>query len=227
MSDDIIGAAQAIISNKNAALKTAYPVLPRLAIPNSALASCPQALYWSELFLCKIAMLASEGVSSDEPSEYEFEIEVALKAFRLWSGHPHVKRRDIAAGQTATRAAGFHESESQSDVWMSYYKLLSVILRHSLPYFPLSPGTPRRQLANEIRRVETVCESVLLRETKFPVASDSNPQVEAWTEEVISNWEVLCGPGWRDDDFEGGQDAVSRNVLDVSCNQNSLFSQHI
>ncbi|OKL64411.1 hypothetical protein UA08_00217 [Talaromyces atroroseus] len=215
MSDDVIGAAQAMISNTNAALKTAYPILPRLAIPNSALASCPQALYWSELFLCKIAMLASKGMSFNEPSENEFEIEIALKAFRLWSGHPHVKRRDIAAGQTPTHTAGIYQSEPQSSVWMSYYKLLSVILRHGLPYFPLSPGTPRRQLANEIRRVETVCESVLLRETKFPVASDSNPQVEAWTEEVIKNWEVLCGPGWRNDDLDGGQDAVSRNVLDI------------
>jgi hypothetical protein len=34
---------------------------------------------------------------------------------------------------------------------------------------------------------------------------------------VISNWEVLCGPEWQDSDLgEGGQNAVSRNVLDVS-----------
>lgn len=156
-------------------------------------------------------------MSSDGMSNKDFEIETALKAFRLWSGHPHIKRRDITAGQTAIRSAGSQQSESQSTVWMSYYRLLSRILQNGLPYHPLSQGTPRRQLATEIRRVEAVCESVLLRETSFPVASDSNPQVEAWAEEVISNWEVLCGPSWRDADLgEGGQDAVSRNVLDVS-----------
>lgn len=200
------------------ALKTASTVLPRLAIPNSALASCPQALYWSELFLSRVALLASEKVSSDETDNNNFEIEIALKAFRLWSGHPYVKRRDIAAGQRTVRVAGAQQSDSQPSIWMSYYKFLSMILQKRLPYFPPSPEAPHRQLATEIRRVEAVCESVLLRETKFPVASDNNPQVEAWVEEVISNWEVLCGPSWSDEDIgKGGQVAISRNVLDVSA----------
>lgn len=161
-------------------------------------------------------MLASEKVLTNDAGDCDFEIETALKAFRLWSGHPHVKDRDIAAGQRVNQS-GLPHSESQSSIWMAYYRLLSLILRYGLSYFPLSSGPPRLQLATEIRRVESVCESVLLRETKFPLASDSNPQVEAWTEDVISNWEVLCGPSWRDDDLgEGGQDAISRNVLDVS-----------
>lgn len=162
-------------------------------------------------------MLASEEVLSNDAGDYDFEIETALKAFRLWSGHPHIKGRDIAASQRGIQSGPSHDSDSQSSIWMAYYRLLSLILQYGLSYFPLSSGSPRRQLATEIRRVETVCESVLLRETKFPLASDSNPKVEAWTEDVISNWEVLCGPSWRDDDLgEGGQDAISRNVLDVS-----------
>lgn len=162
-------------------------------------------------------MLASEEVLSNDAGDCDFEIETALKAFRLWSGHPHIKGRDIAASQRAIQSGSPHHSDSQSSIWMAYYKLLSLILQYGLSYFSLSSGSPRRQLATELRRVETVCESVLLRETKFPLASDSNPQVEAWTEDVISNWEVLCGPSWRDDDLgEGGQDAISRNVLDVS-----------
>ncbi|PCH02586.1 Tetratricopeptide-like helical [Penicillium occitanis (nom. inval.)] len=212
----IKSAAQALISTPNAALETASAVLPRLAIPNSSLASCPQALYWSELFLSRVAMLASEEVLSNDAGDYDFEIETALKAFRLWSGHPHIKGRDIAASQRAIQSGSSHHSDSQSSIWMAYYRLLSMILQYGLSYFPPSSVSPRRQLATEIRRVEAVCESVLLRETKFPLASDSNPQVEAWTEDVISNWEVLCGPSWRDDDLgEGGQDAISRNVLDI------------
>ncbi|QGA16829.1 hypothetical protein EYB26_004499 [Talaromyces marneffei] len=212
----IKSAAQALISTPDAALETASTVLPRLAIPNSALASCPQALYWSELFLSRVAMLASEEVLANDSGNHDFEIETALKAFRLWSGHPQIKGQDIAASQRGIQSGSSHNSDSQSSIWMAYYKLLSLILQNGLSYYPLSSGSPRRQLATEIRRVETVCESVLLRGTKFPLASGSNPHVEAWTEDVISNWEVLCGPSWRDDDVgEGGQDSISRNVLDI------------
>ncbi|EED18194.1 filamentation protein (Rhf1), putative [Talaromyces stipitatus ATCC 10500] len=212
----IKSAAQALISNSDAALQTASTVLPRLAIPNPVLVSCPQALHWSELFLSRVAMLASEEVLSNDGEDNDFAIETALKAFRLWSGHPHTKGRDIAASQRNTQNSSSQLAESQLSIWMTYYKILSLILQYGLSYFPLSSGSPRRQLATEIRRVESVCESVLLRETKFPLASDSNPQVEAWTEDIISNWEVLCGPSWRNDDLgEGGQDAISRNVLDI------------
>jgi hypothetical protein len=86
-----------------------------------------------------------------------------------------------------------------------------------MEYFPPSNGASRNQLAEELRRVETVCESALLREIRFPTANASNPQVEVWVEEVIHNWEVLCGPSWQDNDFgEGGQSAIGHNVLDVS-----------
>lgn len=164
-------------------------------------------------------MLASEEVFSNDAGDNDFAIETALKAFRLWSGHPHIKGRDIAADQRGIQSGSSQHSDSQLSIWMAYYRLLSLILQYGLSYFPLSSGPPRRLLATEIRRVEAVCETVLLRETKFPLASDSNPQVEAWTEDVISNWEVLCGPSWRNDDLgEGGQDAISRNVLDVSYN---------
>jgi hypothetical protein len=62
-----------------------------------------------------------------------------------------------------------------------------------------------------------VCENILLRTVKFPRAHVQNHLVEEWVEQVIRNWEVLCGPEWCDDDLgEGGQDGVSRNVLDVS-----------
>jgi hypothetical protein len=170
-------------------------------------------------------MLASEEVLSNDSGENDFEIETALKAFRLWSGHPHIKDRDIAGGQRAIQSGSAHNTDSQSSIWTAYYRILSLILQYGLSYYPLSKGSPRRQLATEIRRVETVCESVLLRETKFPLASANNPQVEAWAEDVISNWEVLCGPSWRDDDLgEGGQDAISRNVLDVS--NSSIYSMN-
>lgn len=172
--------------------------------------------------------MASEVVDPGERDDNAFEIGLALKAFRFWSGHPYVKRRDITSGNQST---GSPESGSPFTMWMSYFGLLSTILQNGMEYFPPSNGASRSQLAEELRRVETVCESALLREIRFPTANASNPQVEVWVEEVIHNWEVLCGPSWRDDDFgEGGQDAISRNVLDVSmkeknCSARSNFSR--
>lgn len=159
-------------------------------------------------------MLPSQDLLSNTVGNEDFKIETALKAFRLWSGHPYTKSRDVAASQKT-----LHDRDviSKSSIWMTYYKVLSSILQYGLPYFPPSTGSSRRQLATELRQVEAICESILLRETKFPLARGSNPQVETWTEDVISNWQVLCGPAWDDEDLgDGGQDAVSRNVLDVN-----------
>ncbi|CRG87083.1 Protein FAM193A [Talaromyces islandicus] len=209
----IKSAAQSAVSGTDDALKTASAILPRLSTPNPALASCPQALYWSEKFLSKVALVASEVVDPGDKDDNAFEIGLALKAFRLWSGHPYVKRRDIISGNQST---GSSESGSPFTMWMSYFGLLSTILQNGMEYFPPSNGASRSQLAEELRRVETVCESALLREVRFPTANTSNPQVEVWVEEVIHNWEVLCGPSWRDADFgEGGQDVIGHNVLDI------------
>lgn len=76
----------------------------------------------------------------------------------------------------------------------------------------------RPQLVSEMRRVEAICENNILRDVKFPTANSGSEEVEEWVEQVIMNWEVLCGPHWRDDDLgEGGQSSYGRNVLDVSA----------
>ncbi|KAJ6155587.1 Tetratricopeptide-like helical, partial [Penicillium chermesinum] len=50
----------------------------------------------------------------------------------------------------------------------------------------------------------------------WALAINSNSPVEAWVEQVIGNWQILCGPYWHDQDLgEGGQNAVGRNVLDI------------
>jgi hypothetical protein len=150
--------------------------------------------------------------------------EIALKAFRLWSSHPQIKRREVSSTVPALQLTGPSDPASQASIWMSYYKFLSTILQRGLVYFPPpSQGSVRAQLASEIRRIEAICENVLLREVRFPRASSSNPQVESWVEQVIRNWEVLCGPDWRDEDLgEGGQDALGRNVLDVRTHSRLL-----
>lgn len=189
-------------------------MLPWLTALSQASLSSPQFLQWSERLLAKAAVLANEEASASDCTASQESAEIALKAFRLWSSHPLVKQKDLLS---ATPVVGPVQPASQLSTWMSYYNLLSAIVQQVLNYVPPAEGRTRAQLANEIRRVEAICESVLLSEVRFPRATGRSSQVESWVEQVIRNWEVLCGPSWRDEDFgEGGQNAVGKNVLDVS-----------
>jgi hypothetical protein len=103
-----------------------------------------------------------------------------------------------------------------------------MIIEHDLPYSPISASveadatviqTPNAKFHQraELKRVENIYEAMLLKETSFPRASDSNQEIEEWTNAVIANWRFLCGPAWTDEDLgEGGKEAVGRGVLDVS-----------
>ena len=196
-------------------------MLPWLtALSQSSLLS-PQFLQWSERLLAKAAVLASEEASGNDSTASRESAEIALKAFRLWSSHPLVKQKELPL---VTQVAGPAEFTSQLLTWMSYYNLLSAIVQRGLNYIPPAEGRTRAQLTNEIRRVEAICETVLLSEVRFPRANGRSPQVESWVEQVIRNWEVLCGPNWCDEDFgEGGQNAVGKNVLDVSYHSANNF----
>ena len=185
----------------------------RYAIEFSPVPS-PQYFLWSEQFLAKCALLASDtGTAGETPSSAT--VEFALWAFRAWASHGDINQVDPASSAGKNLADGLG---SRFSIWMSYYRFLSVVLQRRLPYSPPAEGPHRVQLFSEFRRVETVCENILLRNVKFPRAHGANHQIERWVEQVIQNWEVLCSHEWSDGDFgEGGQDAVSRNVLDVSC----------
>jgi hypothetical protein len=138
-----------------------------------------------------------------------------LRSFRLWAAHTEVKRGDPASNSQSDAPAS---PGSRASVWKACYDFLSAILQREIAYVTPSNGPRRVQFTTEFRRVEAICETIVLRNTTFPKANESNKQVEAWVEQVIQNWEVLCGPEWHDEDFgEGGQDAVSRNVLEVGC----------
>jgi hypothetical protein len=113
--------------------------------------------------------------------------------------------------------------------WKAYYDTLSTTIRYNLPYDADTIPAPseksaldnhtsaRLQQRAELKRVETIYENLLIKETHFPKASESNHEVEVWVESVIANWRVLCGPSWTDEEFgEGGKEGVGRSVLDVS-----------
>jgi hypothetical protein len=113
--------------------------------------------------------------------------------------------------------------------WKAYYDTLSTTIRYNLPYdadtvaaasekSTLDDHTSARlQQRSELKRVETIYENLLIKETHFPKASESNHEVEVWVESVIANWRVLCGPSWADEELgQGGKEGVGRGVLDVS-----------
>ncbi|RMJ28384.1 filamentation protein Rhf1 [Aspergillus sp. HF37] len=209
----IKGCAQSFATGSNVALDTFSSIIPWLSDRVQKFQSNPDFSSWSEKLLAKAALLAGDEVSQSAALGDSTHMETALKAFRLWSAHPSVKQWVSSHG---SHAEGTAEPASKTRMWKSYYDLLTNLVQHDLPYLPPTSGSERPLLANEIRRVESICENNLLREVKFPMANAPSPQVEDWVEQVIQNWEVLCGPHWCDEDLgEGGQNAVGRNVLDI------------
>lgn len=121
------------------------------------------------------------------------------------------------------------------DVWFAYYKTLSDILQRGWLYASgQTPDTTPRILESpeslgedefmasrlrqraELKNIEAINESFLLKETTFPKATERNEDVEAWAEAVMSNWRVMCGPTWQDEELgEGGKSAAARGVLDI------------
>ncbi|WEW56601.1 hypothetical protein PRK78_002048 [Emydomyces testavorans] len=207
------GAAQELLSGTADAVKTMKTIVPRVSFPTSAVALSPQYLFWSERLLAKAALLSSKAVTAESPQVEESTIEFALTSFRAWASHREVKLGDPIS---TTQDSAVASPSCRSSIWRAYYGLLSRILQQRLPYFAPSEGSKRAQLASEFRRVETIYENAFLRNAKFPKAGDSNQEIEYCVEQVIQNWQILCGPEWQDRDFgEGGQDAFSRNVLDI------------
>lgn len=215
ISDCELGCAQSFSAGPNEALDTFSPVLAWLGDRVQKFQSNPELSSWSEKLLVKTALLAGDQVSKNASFGDDTHVGTALRAFRFWSAHPNVKQWVSSNG---SQGEGSVETTSKSQMWKGYYDLLTTILQHDLQYVSPATGSARSRLANEIRRVESICESNLLREVKFPMANAQSPQVEDWVEQVIRNWQVVCGPHWGDEDLgEGGQNAVGRNVLDVSA----------
>ncbi|PKY05449.1 hypothetical protein P168DRAFT_325808 [Aspergillus campestris IBT 28561] len=206
----IKGAAQHTVAGADEALETLDSLTLWLnGYSQAASLNNPQFLQWSEQLVAEGALLAGDKACHMAPRADDVLLQTALRLFRLWSTHPHVKRGSAAP-------ASPREANAKSLIWKSYYDLLSAILRHGLPYTPQASGPARPQLASELRLVESICESNLLREVKFPTASSRNTQVEEWVEQVIGNWGVIGGPQWTDEELgDGGQVAVGRAVLDI------------
>ncbi|KAJ5343120.1 uncharacterized protein N7506_002944 [Penicillium brevicompactum] len=203
--------AQSAVTNIDDTLRTFSSLIPWLSGGKLSSITTPQFLSWSESLLGKGALLASEEAGRDPIRSDPSHVDIALQLLRSWAAHPSVKQ-----GTPAPSNVDDSTPASRTSIWTAYYAFLTTVLQTGLPYTGPNDGPQRPQQANELRRVETICEGSFLRETKFPTADSHNLQVEEWIEQVISNWEIMCGPEWQDSDLgEGGQNAIGRNVLEI------------
>lgn len=161
--------------------------------------SVPQLAYWAEQILAEYTTAQSSAMPTND----------RLKALQIWSTLTS-KSQEVSSSTFGNTLP----TKSRGTVWRTYYNTLSQSLAE--PQHQSSAAISRSEQASQLRAVESAYETVLLRQRKFPKATESNAPVEDWVEQVIRNWHILCGPGWSDSDLgEGGRNAVTRNVLDV------------
>lgn len=189
---------------------------------------------WTERVLCRYVARAFQQQAVSTIGE----IDKILHVFHIWislSGH---KPTDFSArnGIGSSLELGMEVEYSRWDTWISYYELLSRILRMNLVYEPRLKGPDIKTLLlpngsnlsnddylaaklkqrTELKGVEYQIQAKLMQETIFPKADVRNEKVERWADAVMENWKILCGPNWHDDELgEGGKNAIARGVLDI------------
>jgi cargo-transport protein YPP1 len=204
------GTAQSQNGDTSEALQTFRPFVPWVDNIKARLPGQVQLSYWSEQMLAQMAFVASTNIDFTALQSDSW-VAVALKAFRLWA--------DLATRSKEVSYATFGNSQahlSNLRILKGFYDLVSRLLQHGFEYPPTGEVRPRLKQSAELRNVERMYENELLRNTRFPKAQESNEPIENWVEQVIRNWQILCGPSWREMDLgEGGRNAVGRNVLDI------------
>ncbi|OCL05930.1 TPR-like protein [Glonium stellatum] len=205
------------------ALATYNAVLPFLSSFNTWSSASPQFRLWTERLLGRLCLLSDQSTSSGLAVESSH----ALRTFRMWA-------RFWEAGVETATVDNPETGRLRRLVWKAYYDTLSVILQRDLRYSPASTSlepelldsseklpaeehlNSRIQQRAELKRVETTYEGLLLKETHFPKASESNVEIELWVDAVMNNWKVLCGVLWQDEELgEGGKEGVGGGVLDI------------
>ncbi|KAL6164641.1 hypothetical protein ACJQWK_09368 [Exserohilum turcicum] len=189
------------------------PWLSSTSTPNTESA---QFHMWGEHSIVRLCQLSDQSADTGE-SINAFD---ALRTYRYWAKFWDASKNSASEADDAARHRRL--------AWKAYYDSLSTILRRNLPYEPdTTPALAEKPSPNpqsdmrlrqraELKRVEAVYENLLIKETKFPKASETNHEVESWVDSVMDNWRLLCGPTWTDEDLgEGGKEGVARGVLDI------------
>ncbi|KAK4956114.1 hypothetical protein LTR66_013379, partial [Elasticomyces elasticus] len=178
--------------------------------------------HWAEMATAGYTTLVFRSVSTSSVEG----LNETRAAFRAWAHRS--KRSPFPMGLPASMPS----SRDRMEVWKNYYDVLSIILHSDLCYSTLQAGNllclpdePRsaEELVNarqeqraELRHAQASFEALLIKASKFPKASQSNTNIEAWIESVIKNWRIFCGEGWSDEDLAPEtKETVGRGVLDI------------
>ena len=188
--------------------------------------------YWSEHVLIKHCMLSNRLTKqTNEEDRGPLPVDATLKPFRAWASFWTINQnREVRAPGKPTKLTVI----SPRSVWQIYYETLSALLQQGATYSAIHQGpsasgrdhpngdagsteNSKLQQMIELKRIENLYEDILLKEIKFPKASEANPEVERWADQVMANWRLTFGPSWRDEDLGGGgKESTTRSVLAVS-----------
>lgn len=218
----MLGLAQEQNVSKVEAMMTYASAVPIINETPKDIATSSEYRSWAERILARACVLHAQDGSPATVGQ----VAGALPAFRAWAIFWETASPQTSTGNFANLAK--HDIPRRR-VWSLYYELLSSFLQKGLVYTD-SPQTPvgpsngfsgarssRLRQRTEFKRVQATYETLLLQETRFPKATESNTETEQWANAAVANWRVTTGPTWRESDLEeGGKDAVGRGILDVS-----------
>ncbi|KAK0940430.1 hypothetical protein LTR29_008018 [Friedmanniomyces endolithicus] len=198
----------------------------RAAVAQTPGSRSPELRRWTERLLARACM--SDYRRTQQPTLVI--LTESLISFRAWTSFwQRAPPQASGNGANSTRV-----DIPRRQVWKAYYNLLSVILSHDLLYNVSATArsdlllVPQHTMSTqqymdakirqraELKRVETTYESLLLNETQFPKASQTNAEIELWIEQAVINWRTLSSADWTDDELgDGGKATLGRDMLDI------------
>jgi len=189
------------------AANTYRAILPYMANVVALPSPCPELRDRSEELLSHISLFfVGNGGSRTTQSEETTYASALLSQLR--GGNKQTS--------LVTRGTPGHTSQRQA-LRIQYENLSATIAETHLSSSGNDHSSARRQQVVNLIRNEKDYETLLLKETRFPKADETNREVLSWVELVMKNWRTLCGPGWTDEDLgSGGKVAAGRRTLDVS-----------
>ena len=230
-----IGLSQEQAGSYREAIETYNSVLPQITDVETKFGKSYEYRLWTERLLIRFCVLVGRHVKSksshfDEvlASKSMITPSKLLSPFRAWS-----KVQASAPDYGVKLSIPTVLNPSRRRIWRIYYDILTILMSYRISY-TLSNSSRSSKIKTpdfgtiflfdsklaqyeELRRVESAYEAILLNEVGFPQANEANIEVESWVDQVMSNWALLTGHDWQEEDLEkGGKPAVSRSTLAVS-----------
>lgn len=231
--DLLIGSSQEMTGNVRAALNAYNAWLSYNAEVRSDDGTSPEQWIWTGKLLHKYCLLVGEHVESKAHRPQELLSSSALVAspsvlvpFRAWASFSESEPDYGGSSRPQNEML-----TCRRRIWRAYYNALSIIVQQLcststdfIAYGRRLGFSSKAAQNEELRKVETTYEEILLKEVGFPEANKANVEVETWTDQVMTNWSIISAPESLDEDLErGGRIGVSGRILDVSCRPMDFF----